>query len=89
MSPDRLTIGVVTPHAAAGPEVELPGMSDGRISVVLARTRSPRKAPHASWRGTPAAHAELRASTEPPALDQAAVAFTARTHGPCLTRNPR
>jgi maleate isomerase len=54
-------------------------MTHGRVSVVLARTGSPRTAPHAPSRRTPAAHAELRASTEPAALDRAAVAFSART----------
>lgn len=36
-----LRVGVVTPHRAPGPEVELPAMTDGRVTVVLARTAPP------------------------------------------------
>ena len=35
MTGDRLTVGVVTPHAAAGPEVELPAMTRGRLATVV------------------------------------------------------
>ena len=38
---DRLTVGVVTPHAAPGPEVELPAMTQGRVTTVVSRTGSP------------------------------------------------
>jgi maleate isomerase len=62
VSGDRLTVGVVTPHAAAGPEVELPAMTHGRVTTVLSRTGSP-----------------PGASTEPAALDRAAVTFRRRT----------
>jgi maleate isomerase len=57
---DRLTVGVVTPHAAPGPEIEIPAMSGGRIATVLARTGSP---------------TDLPASTTSAALDQASTAF--------------
>ena len=75
MTGDRLTVGVVTPHAAAGPEVELPAMTRGRVATVVSRTGPP---PEAS-RTAPPAHAMLRASTEPAALDRAAVTFGGRT----------
>jgi maleate isomerase len=76
---DRLTVDVVTPHAAAGPEVELPAMTRGRVAIVVARTGSPPEASQAPSRTAPPAHAELRASTEPAALDRAAVTFRGRT----------
>ena len=75
MSLDRLTVGIVTPHAAAGPEVELHAMTHGRVSTVLSRTGSSPEAPHKPSRTTPPAHAELRASTESAVLDQAAATF--------------
>lgn len=40
MTRDRLTVGVVTPHAAPGPEVELPAMTGGRFATVVSRTAS-------------------------------------------------
>jgi maleate isomerase len=76
---DQLTVGVVTPHAAAGPEVELPAMTRGRVTTVVSRTVSPPEASQAPSRTTPPAHAELRASTEPAALERAAVTFRGRT----------
>jgi len=36
----QLRVGVLTPHAAAGPEVELQEMASGRVTVVVARVRS-------------------------------------------------
>jgi maleate isomerase len=38
---DRLTVGVVTPHQAPGPEVELPAMTRGRIATLVSRTPWP------------------------------------------------
>jgi maleate isomerase len=76
---DRLTVGVVTPHAAPGPEVELPAMTRGRVVTVVARTGPPPEASQAESRTTPPAHAELRASVEPSALDRAALVFRGRT----------
>lgn len=35
-----LTVGVLTPHAAAGPEAELPEMAGGRVTAVMGRVRS-------------------------------------------------
>ena len=79
MTGDRLTVGVVTPHAAAGPEVELPAITRGRVATVLSRTGSPPEASQATPRTAPLAHAELRASTEPAALDRAAMNFRGKT----------
>jgi len=76
---DRLTVGVVTPHTAAGPEVELPAMTRGRLATVVSRTGSPPEESQAPSRTAPPAHAELRASTEPAALDRAAAIFRGRT----------
>jgi maleate isomerase len=65
-----LRIGVLTPHAAPGPEVELPEMAGDRVQVVLARVeaasaRTGRTAP-------PGGAAELVALTEPAVLDPVA-----------------
>ena len=79
MTRARITVGVVTPHAAAGPEVELPAMTRGRVATVVSRTGSPPEASQARSRPAPPAHAELRASTEPAALDRAGVTFKGRT----------
>jgi maleate isomerase len=40
----RLNVGVLTPHTAAGPEIEIPDMSQGRVTVTVARIRSPENA---------------------------------------------
>lgn len=72
---DRLIVGVVTPHAAAGPEVELPAMTSGRVATVVSRTRSSPGPSQAPLSTVSSAHAELRASTEHAAIDRAAVTF--------------
>ena len=79
MTGDLLTVGVVTPHAAPGPEVELPAMTGGRVVTVLSRTASPSQPSQVPAQAAPPAHAELRASAEPAALDRAAVAFRGST----------
>jgi maleate isomerase len=56
----ELTVGVLTPHEAPGPEVELPALSQGRVSTVTVRTGSP---------------TDLRASTTSDAIAEAARAF--------------
>ena len=76
---DRLTVGVVTPHAAAGPEIELPAMTSGRVAAVVSRTVPPPAASQAPSRGVPPAHAGLRASTELAAIERAAATFRGRT----------
>ena len=37
-SGEMLTVGVLTPHAAPGPDVEMPAMAPGQIRVEVART---------------------------------------------------
>jgi maleate isomerase len=76
---DQLIVGVVTPHAAAGPEVELPAMARGRIATVVSRTGSAPRVSQAPSRPAPHAHTELYVSTEPAALDRAAVTFSGST----------
>jgi maleate isomerase len=71
---DRLTIGIVTPHAAAGPEVELPAMTRGHIAAVVSRTGPATEASQTS--STAPAQAQLRASTERAAIDRAALTFS-------------
>lgn len=72
---NRLAVGVVTPHMAAGPEVELPAMTSGRVVTVVCRTGSPPEASQAPLATVPSAHLELRASTELAAIDRAAATF--------------
>jgi maleate isomerase len=75
---DQLTIGVITPHVAEGPEVELAAMTAGRVAALMSRTWSPAEASRVATGTAPSDHAELRASTEPAALDRAALAFSGR-----------
>jgi maleate isomerase len=76
---DELTVGVVTPHLAEGPEVELPAITGGRVATVTSRTSSPAEASRVPTGTTPTEHAQLRASTGDAALDRAAGAFIGRT----------
>jgi maleate isomerase len=73
---DRATlrVGVLTPHGAAGPEVELPDMVPGRLTTVVARIRP--AAATASWT-PPATPSGLRALADPSTVDQAAAPFRA------------
>jgi maleate isomerase len=68
-----LVVGVLTPHAAAGPEVELPEMASGRVTALVARTRPPDLAEGAAT--PPTAPSALRALTRAPVLDRAAARF--------------
>lgn len=69
-----LTIGVLTPHAAAGPEVELPTMAPGRIVTHVSRIMAP--GADASVPGEPpTSPLGLRTWTAPSLLDEAAAAF--------------
>jgi maleate isomerase len=66
-----IRIGVLTPHAAGGPEEELPAMAPGR--VVTAAVRIPATAGLAGTRiAPPTTPAGLRALTEPAVMDEAA-----------------
>jgi maleate isomerase len=68
---DRVVhIGVLTPHAAAGPEAEFPTMAPGRLVTRVARVSTPAAAVTlATGPPTPAAARDL---TAPPLLDDAA-----------------
>jgi maleate isomerase len=69
-----IPVGVLTPHAAAGPEIELPDMAPGRVATLLSRIRAP--GCDASASGTPpTTPTGLRSLTEPSALDEATAAF--------------
>ena len=65
-------VGVVTPHAAAGPEVELPDMVPGRVTAVVARVRP--AGAGASWT-SPTAAAGLRSLADLSSVDRAAAPF--------------
>ena len=79
MTGDPITVGVVTPHAAAGPEVELPAITAGRVATLLFRTGPPPGASPRPSRTGPPGHAQLRASTEPAAIDRAALTFMGKS----------
>jgi maleate isomerase len=91
MDRNPLRVGVLTPHAAAGPEVELPGMAPGRVTTVVARVRPP--GADASWT-PPSAASGLRALAAASTVDRAAaplrtgsvevVAFASTTSGYAL-----
>ena len=67
-----ISLGVLTPHAAAGPEVELPDMAPGRVVTRISRITAPDlSAP----RTPPTSGAGLRALTAPSVLDEAAAVF--------------
>src|SRR4051794_3431157 len=57
---NEVTVGILTPHLAPGPEVELPSLSHGRVRTVVVRAGSP---------------TELGASTQPARLAEAAGTF--------------
>jgi maleate isomerase len=66
-----IRIGLLTPHAAIGPEEEFPAMAPGRLATEVVRI--PAEAGRASAEGgAPATPAGLRALTEPLVLDAAA-----------------
>ena len=69
---DTLGVGVLTPHAAAGPEVEFADMAPGRVTAVIARVR-PADA-SASWT-PPTSAAGLRALAAPSTVERAAAPF--------------
>jgi maleate isomerase len=73
-----ISVGVLTPHAAVGPESELPEMAPGQ--VVTHVTRIAVAGANASTPGTPpTSPSGLRALTEPSALDRAAAALARRS----------
>ena len=66
-----ISIGVLTPHAAAGPEVELPDMAPGQVVTRIARI----SATGATRSEPPTSPSGLRELTEPSVLDSAAGAL--------------
>jgi len=80
----RLEVGVLTPHAAAGPEIEIPEMSQGRVTVTVARIRSTE---NAAGTESTAGPTSLRALTRPDAVDRDAACFgdgSVDVVGPCV-----
>jgi maleate isomerase len=70
-----ISIGVLTPHAAAGPADELPDMAPGQIVTRVRRIQAP--GADASAPGPPpTSPSGLRALTAPSALDEAMAALT-------------
>jgi maleate isomerase len=66
-----IRIGVLTPHAAIGPEEEFPAMAPGRLATEVVRI--PTEAGRvATGSGPPTTPAGLRALTKPLVLDEAA-----------------
>lgn len=67
-------MGVLTPHGAAGPEIEIPAMTSGRVSTVVSHIRLP--GPGGAGATTPPVSPhDLRRATLPSAMDGAAAAF--------------
>jgi maleate isomerase len=66
-----IRIGVLTPHAAIGPEEEFPAMAPGRVATEVVRIPTEAGLAGAAS-GAPTTPAGLRALTEPLVLDEAA-----------------
>jgi maleate isomerase len=73
----EITIGVLTPHATAGPEAEFPRMAPGRVRTVVSRIRLPVRS-GSGHREPPTSPAGLRALATPAAIDEAASALPGR-----------
>ena len=69
-----ISIGVLTPHAAAGPEAEFPDMAAGQVGTRVSRIPA-RDASVAAPGTPPTSQSGLRALTAPTVLDEAAAAF--------------
>jgi maleate isomerase len=69
-----ISIGVLTPHAAPGPEVELPDMAPGQVVIRVSRVVAT-GATVSTAGPPPTSPSGLRALTAPSALDTAAAAF--------------
>lgn len=70
----RLTVGLLTPHAAAGPEIEIPDLSHGRVAVTVARIRARQPGAGTDSTGPTTARA-LRVLARPDVVDRAAAHF--------------
>jgi maleate isomerase len=65
-----LRVGVLTPHAAVGPEAEFPAMAPGRVVTCVARVSAEGAAP--DLRANPTTASGLRALATPHVLDEPA-----------------
>jgi maleate isomerase len=74
VSSNVISIGVLTPHAAAGPEVEFADMAAGQVVTRISRIPAP-GAGGAAQGTPPTAPSGLQALTAPAVLDDAAAAF--------------
>lgn len=74
VSAQVISIGVLTPHLAVGPEAEFPAMAPGRVMTRVARI-SPSGAAAVSGGETSTSRSDLRALTMPSLLDEAAKAL--------------
>src|SRR5262245_27149796 len=70
---NQVTVGVLTPHAAPGPEVELPEMASGPVTTQVARVSV---AGDGDTDRPPVAPSELSAAAAPDVLAKAAAGFT-------------
>jgi maleate isomerase len=68
-----ITVCVLTPHAAVGPESEWPRMAPAHVRTTISRLRNPGSVPRND--GQPASSDDLRALATPEALDEAASAL--------------
>jgi maleate isomerase len=68
-----MTVGVLTPHATPGPEIEIPVMSSNRVATDVSRVTLP----GTGGRTPSAALEELRQGTLPVVLNVAAAVFAA------------
>jgi maleate isomerase len=71
---DVITVGVLTPHAAAGPEVEFDRMAPGQVRTKVSRIRAPGSR-SSDDREPPTSPDGLRALTTATAIDEAASAL--------------
>lgn len=76
---EQLTVGVVTPHTAPGPEVELPALSRGCFVTLTARTKTTPYGSGGPSQPLASAVAGLRALSMPAVLDLATANFGNRS----------
>ncbi len=79
MHGEQLTVGVVTPHTAPGPEVELPALSRGHVLTLTARTKAPPQASVRTPQPSASTVAGLRALSMPAVIDLATANFRNRS----------
>jgi hypothetical protein len=84
----RLKVGVLTPHAAAGPEIEIPDMSQGRVTVTVGRIRAPEKAAGTESIGAPTALRALTGRKQWTATQRASATAPSMSWPQCSTITP-